>query len=33
VLSWLEANVQLALESDEYGDDVRASLERLLHAE
>ena len=33
VLSWLEANVSLALESDEYGADVRASLTRLLNAE
>lgn len=30
VLSWLEANIQLALESDEYGADVRASLTRFL---
>ena len=33
VLSWLEANVSLALASDEYGADVRASLTRLLEAE
>ena len=33
VLSWLEANVSLALASDEYGADVRASLTRLLGAE
>lgn len=30
VLSWLEANVALALESPEYGSDLRAGLERLL---
>lgn len=30
VLSWLEANVVLALESPEYGADLRAGLERLL---
>jgi UTP--glucose-1-phosphate uridylyltransferase len=33
VLSWLEANVALALGSDEYGADVRAALTRLLNAE
>jgi UTP--glucose-1-phosphate uridylyltransferase len=33
VLSWLEANVALALSSDEYGADVRASLTRLLDAD
>jgi UTP--glucose-1-phosphate uridylyltransferase len=33
VLTWLEANVSLALASDEYGADVRASLLRLLNAE
>jgi UTP--glucose-1-phosphate uridylyltransferase len=30
VLSWLEANVALTLESPEYGTALRASLERLL---
>ncbi len=30
VLSWLEANVALALEAQEYGSDLRAGLERLL---
>lgn len=30
VLSWLEANVALALARDEYGPDLRGALERLL---
>lgn len=30
VLSWLEANVALALETDEYGADLRTALEQLL---
>jgi UTP--glucose-1-phosphate uridylyltransferase len=30
VLAWLEANVALALRSDELGDALRASLERML---
>lgn len=30
ILSWLEANVSLALDTQEYGDALRASLERLL---
>lgn len=30
VLSWLEANVALALETGEYGSELRAALERIL---
>ena len=30
VLAWLEANVALALEREEYGDTLRESLKRLL---
>ena len=30
VLAWLEANVALALERDEYGEKLRASLKRML---
>lgn len=33
VLSWLEANIALALETDEYGSSLRESLERLLCGE
>jgi UTP--glucose-1-phosphate uridylyltransferase len=32
VLSWLEANVALALANSEYGPELRAGLERLLKA-
>ena len=30
ILSWLETNVALALETEEFGDQLRESLERLL---
>ncbi len=30
VLSWLEANIALALKTQEFGEDLRASLKRLL---
>ncbi|HEX9094253.1 MAG TPA: UTP--glucose-1-phosphate uridylyltransferase GalU [Coriobacteriia bacterium] len=33
VLAWLEANIALALASEEHGSALRASLERLLRAE
>jgi UTP--glucose-1-phosphate uridylyltransferase len=32
ILSWLEANVALALETNEYGSALRESLTRLLRA-
>ncbi|MBE0417172.1 MAG: UTP--glucose-1-phosphate uridylyltransferase, partial [Coriobacteriia bacterium] len=33
VLSWLEANIELALATEEFGPALRDSLERLLKAE
>ena len=33
VLSWLEANVMLGLSDAEYGEGLRASLERILGCE
>lgn len=30
IISWLEANVSLALESDEFGPALREKLERML---